>query len=442
MAIIYQGLEYFATIVEGVVFLSATTLLSGKRFGGKRLYLTIGGFTVLYTVLISVLNSWEAFSFVTIAISGLCIFFASKITSPGGMILRAAAVFLVWFFLYSVDYILGYSLAMIVGRSPDVYKGFAVIMQPGLVRGIYILSDKFIQIAVFILCRPLYPKLRTLGKKAIVFLFCVSAVFFVALQIMTGMIMNQSMTVMQVAVILSTVFIVLAMIAVLVAFGVNSRYQEKKRQSELMQVTNRMLEKNYADMQARQEAVRRQMHDFKNHLRTLDGLVKGNEEAEKYIDELLQTSYAQARECRCGNSVIDAIINCKFAEARERGITMNYNISVDNPLPVAAVDLCAILSNQLDDAIEACEKTPEDRRQIDVEILQRNRLVYFKVVNDAPGDPFDEKRRLRTTKDASDGLHGLGIANILDAARRNGGELKNEYKDGKFYSTAMISLEM
>ena len=190
------------------------------------------------------------------------------------------------------------------------------------------------------------------------------------------------------------------------------------------------------------EAVRRQMHDFKNHLRTIDGLVKGNEEAEKYIDELLQTSYAQARECRCGNSVIDAIINCKFAEARERGITMNYNISVDNPLPVAAVDLCAILSNQLDNAIEACEKTPEDRRQIDVEILQRNRLVYFKVVNDAPGDPFDEKRRLRTTKDDSDGLHGLGIANILDAARRNGGELKNEYKDGKFYSTAMISLEM
>ena len=82
------------------------------------------------------------------------------------------------------------------------------------------------------------------------------------------------------------------------------------------------------------------------------------------------------------------------------------------------------------------------QRCISVEILQRNRLVYFKVVNDAPGDPFDEKRRLRTTKDDSDGLHGLGIANILDAARRNGGELKNEYKDGKFYSTAMISLEM
>ncbi len=441
MNIFYQGLEYFATIVEGVVFLSAVTLLSGKRFGGKRLYLAIGGFTVLYTVLISALNSWEAFSFVTISVTIVFVLLATKLTSSGNLLLRCTATLLCIFFITGLDYIFGYSSAMLIGGSVDIYKGFEIIMQPGRTRMIYIFINKAVQIAVFLLCLPLYPRLKRLEKRPLVFLFFVSAVFFIVLQLMTGLIMNQSMTVMQVAVILSTVFIVLAMIAVIVAFGVNSRYQEKKRQSELMQVTNRMLEKNYADMQAREGTIRRQMHDFKNHLRAIGGLVKGNEEAEKYIDELLQTSYAQARGCRCGNSVIDAIINCKLAEAQERGITMNYHISVENPLPVAAVDLCAILSNQLDNAIEACEKTAAERRRIDVEILQRNKLVYFKVVNDAPDDPFDEKHRLRTSKDNADGLHGLGIANILDAARRNGGELKNEYKDGKFYSTAMISLE-
>lgn len=440
MDIVTICLEYLATFIEGVLFLAAVTLLSEERFRGGKLVLSVCGFAVLYTALISYLNSLEAFSFVTMVVAGLFVFLAAKITSRGGVLLRAAALFLVWFFLISVDYLLLYALAMIVGRSPDVFKSFEIMLQPGLIRVLFVGLDKILQIAAFFLCMRFYPKLRALGRKALVFMLCASAAFFVALQVLTAMIQNRSMIVMQIAVILSTVFIVLAMIAMLVAFGVNSRYQEKKRQSDMMALTNRMLEKNYADMQTRSEVVRRQMHDFKNHLRTIDGLVPEDSEAKRYIAALLETSYAQTRECSSGNGVIDSIVNCKLAEAQMKGIAMKYDILFEAPLPVAAVDLCAILSNQLDNAIEACEKMPPDRRHIDVDVYQRNRLLYFKVVNDAPGDPFDEERRLRTSKDNADGLHGLGIRNITETVRRNGGELQNEYRDGKFYSTAMISL--
>ncbi|MBQ6019968.1 MAG: GHKL domain-containing protein [Clostridia bacterium] len=397
-------------------------------------------FAAVYTVIISLLNAWQAFSFVTITVACILFFLGSMLTSTGGLLLRCTAEMLTVFFFNIIDYILGYGLALILGRATDIYQGFEIMLRPGWLRIIFILGAKVIQVAAYLLLRR-FIDMRRLNNRALAVLFTVTTVAYILMSSVMAMIMSESKLILQIAVILSLCFIMLAIIAVIVSVVINNRYQEKKRQSDLMQLTNRMLEKNYADMQARQETVHRQMHDFKNHLRTINGLVKGNEEAEKYIDELLQTSYAQARECRCGNSVIDAIINCKLAEAQERGITMNYHISVEGPVPVAAVDLCAILSNQLDNAIEACEKIIDGSRQIDVNIYQRNLLLYFKVVNDAPGDPFDEKRRLRTTKDDADGLHGLGVANILDAARRNGGELKNEYKDGKFYSTAMISLE-
>ena len=432
--------EYAATCTEGAVILAAIDSMSGRKFGKRKHCLLLFLFAAVYTVVVSLLNVWQAFSFVTITVACLLFFLGSTFTSTGGLLLRCTAEMLTVFFFNIIDYILGYGLALILGRATDIYQGFEIMLRPGWFRIIYILGAKAIQVAAYLLLRR-FADMRRLNKRALAVLFAVTTVAYILMSSVTAMIMSDSKLILQVAVILSLCFIMLAIVALIVSVVFNNRYQEKKRQSELMQVTNRMLEKNYADMQAREGTIRRQMHDFKNHLRTIDGLVKGNEEAEAYIDELLQTSYAQARECRCGNSVIDAIVNCKLAEAQERSITMNYNISVDNPLPVAAVDLCAILSNQLDNAIEACEKTAEDRRRIDVEILQRNKLMFFKVVNDAPGDPFDEKRRLHTTKDDSDGLHGLGIANILDAARRNGGELKNEYRNGKFYSTAMISLE-
>ncbi len=77
-------------------------------------------------------------------------------------------------------------------------------------------------------------------------------------------------------------------------------------------------------------------------------------------------------------------------------------------------------------------------RFVKVEIWQKEAFIFFKVTNTTARNPFNDKHELISTKDARDGLHGLGIKNILKTVSKYGGTLKNDYINGQFISIAMV----
>lgn len=99
-----------------------------------------------------------------------------------------------------------------------------------------------------------------------------------------------------------------------------------------------------------------------------------------------------------------------------------------------------LTANQIDNALEACAKISIDKeRSVKVQIWQKESFVFFKVINTVDKNPFDSLNNLKSTKDNSDTMHGLGIKNIRETAAKYDGFLKNNYIDGYFISLVMVS---
>lgn len=396
--------------------------------------------SIIYTILITLLNKWQVFSFFTIAVAIAFTFAAIFFTTRGSLLYKLCAVIITWFFIHATDYIISYSLIMIIGKSIDISEGISLILVPGTIRMIYILINKLLQIAIFVSFHKLYSKLKLLNKKNIFLLFAVTTLSYIVMSILTNLVLTDSLISLQTAVIFSLFFIILTIVISIISVVISSKYQNEKREKELIALTNTLMEKNYTEIKHAQDIIRKQVHDFKNHILTIDGMLSEDSNAKKYTKELLETSYQQAQNCHSGNEIIDSIINCKMNEATNQNIEFNHKILLNTKLNISFVDICAILANQIDNAIEACVKIPNDKeRFVKVEIWNKESFVFFKVTNTVFQNPFDNSHNLKTTKDNSDYMHGFGIKNIQETASKYGGTLKNDYSNNCFISLVMVS---
>lgn len=396
--------------------------------------------SIIYTILITLLNKWQVFSFFTIAVAIAFTFAAIFFTTRGSLLYKLCAVMITWFFIHATDYIISYCLIMIIGKSIDISEGISLILAPGTIRMIYILINKLLQIAIFVSFHKLYSKLKLLNKKNIFLLFAVTTLSYIVMSILTNLVLTDSLISLQTAVIFSLFFIILTIVISIISVVISSKYQNEKREKELIALTNTLMEKNYTEIKHAQDIIRKQVHDFKNHILTIDGMLSEDSNAKKYTKELLETSYQQAQNCHSGNEIIDSIINCKMNEATNQNIEFNHKILLNTKLNISFVDICAILANQIDNALEACAKISIDKeRSVKVQIWQKESFVFFKVINTVDKNPFDNLNNLKSTKDNSDTMHGLGIKNIRETAAKYDGFLKNNYIDGYFISLVMVS---
>lgn len=440
MDIIYQIAELLATFIEGAIVLFIISKLCKSKYTGKKYFMCIFIATVIYTIIITLMNQWQTFSFVTIAIAMLFTFAVVSATTSSNMINRITSVILTFFFLNALDYIISYALIMIIGKSVDIAEGIPLILNPGSTRLIYLSILKGVQIIIFLAFGKVYPKLQLIDKKSLGFIFAVTTCAYVIMSILTSLIVTDSLLTLQIAVIFSLFFIILTIISAIFAVSLNSKYQNEKREMELISLTNMLMKKNFDEMKNSQNIIRQQVHDFKNHIRTINGMLHSESTVKEYIKDLLAESYEQAQYCHCGNEIIDSIINCKIAEAKKNDIPFTYVVLLNKHLNISSADICAILANQIDNALEASLKIPNNaNRFVKVEIWQRESFVFFKVTNSCENNPFDNNHELLSTKNSASGMHGFGIKNIQATVLRYNGTLKNDYIDDSFISVAMIS---
>lgn len=439
MNLFYLLIELFATVTEGAVVFSVSSSMSSKRYGKRKHMLLIIAATVIYTALITYLNHLNTFSFITIAVAIAFSFAVVSLLSSGSLLLKAASIMITWFFMHTLDYTLSYILIMVMGRSLDISKGVELILSLGTMRTVYLLILKTIQIVIFSVCAKLYPKLRLLDKRSLSLLLVITTFAYLIVSVLTSIIFNDSVLILQLAVIISHIFIIVSIVLSIFTVSFNARHQKSKRDIELMMMANTMMEKNFREQNNSQNIIRQQVHDFKNHIRTISGMSEVDSAVREYTDNLLAQSYEQVAMCHSGNDIIDSIINCKYADALKSGINFTHRISLSSKLNISSVDICAILANQLDNALEACEQIEDiSKRYIKAEIYQKESFVFFKVINSCEKNPFDEKHELKSSKLSSSGIHGYGVKNIIETAQRNGGTVKNEYNNGEFVSVVMV----
>ena len=440
----YGLMELAATVCEGAVMLCAVTHISRERYIGRKQKLIIFLFTFIYTVVITTLNVFSAFSFLSIGTAFVLMVFSTRVTSKGSWLLRSTATIISLLVVNAVDYICLFIFCMLT-ESPvtDTYS-FGVLLNPSPLRCLYLTVDKGANIFLLVLLWRFLPKIQQIARKQTVWLLCVSLAAYIVMTTLIALIMGQSLLAMQNAIMFSCIFSCLCFFAGIAFLRINGNYQEEKQRAELLRGTNQLIAQNYQELYENRKEIARRIHDFNHHIKALEVLAS-QEQAEKtaqYTRALLKASYKEKRFCKSGNDIIDAVINCKAAEAEVLSVSFQYSVDLPRPIEIDPVDVCAILSNQIDNAFEASQHVLDGtKRDVSVKIWVKNdSTLFFRVENYVDADPFISNPNLHTTKANAHELHGLGLQNIADTAKKYGGALRNSYQDHYFVSIVFVCL--
>ena len=169
-------------------------------------------------------------------------------------------------------------------------------------------------------------------------------------------------------------------------------------------------------------------HDLRNHLTVIRGLLESGEtqNAIGYLDQIAGSPALRGTRRLCENEAANAVLTAK-AEAMEReGVAADFAVSLPRDLPVADMDLCALLGNALDNAIEGSRGAGE--RRITIRCKADKGLFMLRVENTLGGAVQPDLATTKTDKSA----HGFGIPGMREIAERYGGTLDAGVRDNGF----------
>lgn len=192
----------------------------------------------------------------------------------------------------------------------------------------------------------------------------------------------------------------------------------------------------YQGLRQQETQVRRLRHDLRNHLTAVRGLLEQGDEqgAIGYLDQIAGSPALRGTRRLCENEAANAVLTAK-AEAMEReGVAADFAVSLPRDLPVADMDLCALLGNALDNALEGTRDAGE--RRITVRCKADKGLFMLRVENTLGGAVQPD---LATTK-ADKAAHGFGIPGMREIAERYGGTLDAGAREGAFELVVCLPL--
>lgn len=150
---------------------------------------------------------------------------------------------------------------------------------------------------------------------------------------------------------------------------------------------------------------------------------------------LPQTAYID-----CGNRTVSAILNLETAKARAQGISLDYRCMVEPSLSVRDSDLCALMTNLIDNALEAMVRQRKTDGAVEVGLRQKGSSLYLCVVNPVDGAlSLEELLSLRTTKE-DDALHGYGHKIVEGIAARHDGAVNREVQGGRYIVDVVLDM--
>lgn len=436
---IYQIADWAATFIECLILLLSVIQITGKKWGNHNFYIPVYAVALVNTLLVAFINSIKTFSFITPLISIAYLLCVSWFFTKGTLILRAASCIMTLFVILAIGYI--WMILACLLHGGDFENTFLIFMTPGPLRFLYLALDKASDIVLYLTFRKHFYRLSTLKNRWLVSLLIGSAfVYGVTQYIMNAILSHDVYTMRQASIVSFLVLLLFFLVFSLLLLTISSRDQERAQRLVLQQ-TDRLMEKNYQMLHQDLQENAKRLHDFHHHLQAILGLAEqaGDQKTEEYVQSLLDVSYRDVRMCSCGNDIIDAVINCSAAEAARSHINFQYNVELSSSLSqISPIDLCAVLGNQVENALDACRKIPDSQRRfIQVSIRQNKSFVVIQVTNSAYRNPFTADGRLLTNKEEPQ-FHGLGLKSIQDTVDKYNGYLTNSYEDHQFKSEALL----
>lgn len=228
---------------------------------------------------------------------------------------------------------------------------------------------------------------------------------------------------------------------VLAAFLLIRAFLQRLVDKRISAYQNDLVTRHYDEIENIYRQMRGWRHDYHNHIQTMKGYLSLNqiEEMQTYLDKLDTDLKSVDTVLKTGNIMVDAILNSKISLAMSKNIHINAKAVVPDHLAVSEIDLCVIIGNLLDNAMEACLKQPnESDRFIRVYIGKFKEQLYISVTNSMDGEVRKSGKTYLSTKNSA--THGFGIMRVDRITEKYGGFVNRQHEEGVFATEIMLPL--
>ena len=201
---------------------------------------------------------------------------------------------------------------------------------------------------------------------------------------------------------------------------------------------HQLIETHYQEVENMYRQMRGWRHDYRNHIQTMKVLASSGdlEGIRRYLDRLDTDLNTVDLAVKTGNAMADAILNSKISLAKSRDIPMQVDAHIPVKLKMSELDLCCIIGNLFDNAIEASLALPPEERLIRVYMDMKGTQLYLSFTNFTAGGKREKQGgRFLTTKGEG---HGFGLVRIDAIVERLEGYLSRNSEDGAFTTEILI----
>lgn len=200
----------------------------------------------------------------------------------------------------------------------------------------------------------------------------------------------------------------------------------------------------YNSMRENYNIQRQRTHEYKNQIVCMDMLMKKKDysKLEDYIGNISDGLDAQLDMVDTNNDVVNAIFNAKYYEAIKNDVLVVLKINDLSDIKISDNDIVTILSNLLDNAIEAAKQCDIGKRIVKIKMLYEDAVLSIAVSNSYKAEPvLTEDGYIRTTKKDRE-EHGWGMRNVVATLEKYNAEYIIDYKNGEFvFSIIMYMAE-
>lgn len=185
---------------------------------------------------------------------------------------------------------------------------------------------------------------------------------------------------------------------------------------------------------------KKKTHEYKNQINCIEGLLKKQQysKLEEYVKTVHGKLDKELDAIDTNNVIVNAILNTKYQEADINGIVVVLRVNDLSGVWIKDEDIVTILSNLLDNAIEACKKCDVGKRILKLKFVNEDGMIKIGVKNTFNNPIVYENEEIKSTKLVRAEEHGVGIKNIIEVIERYGGSYVIKDDNQEFYFSIII----
>ena len=212
--------------------------------------------------------------------------------------------------------------------------------------------------------------------------------------------------------------------------------------SEKLHISEILSDSQYKQSEILQQQIEqtsRQRHDMRHHFLVMDNYIKTEniQKLNEYIKEY-RSSLLPSADIFCDNLALNSLIGYHNELARNTGAAFNASISLPKEKILPDTDLCAIVSNLLENAVEACIRMNSQDKFIHLKILSTTKFLLTIIVeNSYEGEILRSGNTFISSK--KKGRKGIGISSVLNIIEKYDGISKFEYQDQLFKVSILLN---